>query len=537
MHRRGLVVGALLALALTAAACGSSGGDGTGTGSAGSGGAGATSPAGGGGGETSGGSSAPTELRVAMALMPKGPSLDPMLNTYSNPEFTNIYDALTQLDSKGQIQPDLATEWKNVNPTTWEFTLRSNVTFQNGEEFTADDVKYSFDRIKDPANKSPKAVQISEVSEVKVVNPTTVQIITDEPDAALPAGLTLVQIVPKDLIEKIGNEAFAQHPVGTGPFKFVEWVKDSRIVLEANKDYWAGPPGVDKVTFLSAPEASTRVAMLMNGEADLVEQILNTDVPRIEADSNLQIIKGESTYTNYIAINTHKEPFTDVRVRQAMAYAIDMDTIIKNITGGNGSRINISISHLDFGYNKDLPPRPYDPDKAKQLLAEAGYGPGGKAFPPIKIDVGTGRQPYNISITQAIAGYWTDAGMPASVNVMESAAEFEKYVSGKATLIYNGTRSNSADAGEKFSLIYYSKARGFYWSTPEMDKMVLEAAAEMDPAKRAAMYQEMSQIVYDAVPDIPILDTIDVFGASAKLAWDGEAADGSIPLWSAKMGS
>ncbi|WP_214106240.1 ABC transporter substrate-binding protein [Acrocarpospora catenulata] len=481
-----------------------------------------------GGGEETG--EARNELRVAMAVMPKGPSLDPMLTTYGNPEMANLYDGLTAIDADGRIVPGLATEWKSVDPTTWRFTLRKGVRFHNGEEFTADDVVYSFERMKDPANESTQVTQMAYLAGVKKVDDYTVDLITAQPYAPLPAAVRVqLRIVPKDYIEKVGNAAFAKAPVGTGPYKFVEWVQDQRIVHAANENYWAGAPKIKKITYLSAPEASTRTSMLLAGEADLIEAVLDTDVKRIESASGKQIVRADTAYINYIGINALKPPFDDVWVRQAMNYAVDVETIINSVLGGNGTLLPISNSTNHAGFDPELKPYPYDPDRAKALLAEVGLGAN---IPPQVIEVGQGRQPYNAEVAQAVAGYLTEVGIPTTVKVMESAAQFERYVGGKAdSLAYNGMTSFALDSDAIFTLMFTDGSRGSqYFDTSKTSDLALKGQGAADPAKRAEIYRELQQIIREEAPHIFLFQTIDVYAASDRLVWDGPVATREMPF-------
>lgn len=476
---------------------------------------------------------ASAELRFGRVLMPRGPSLDPMATTYGDPEFTNLYDALTDIGRDGNSKPALATEWKNLDPLTWEFKLRQGVKFHNGDPFTADDVQYSLQRIQDPANKATRAPSLNMLKEIQVVAPDTVRVITAQPYSPLPSQMASLKIVPSKLVKQMGNEAFAAKPVGTGPFKFVEWVKADHISHVANSDYWGGAPGVGKITYYSAPEASTRVAKLLNNEVDLIETVLDADIPRIKADSKLKILEPETNYNNYLSINSFQKPWDDKRVRQAMNYAVDMDTIIAKVLGGHGIRVNSTIAHTNFGYDKSIKPFPYDPAKAKQLLAEAGYGSGN--FPPQVIDVGQGRQPYNQDVSEAIAGYFTAAGMPTKVNVMESAASFEKYTSGKAGLMYFAQYTEGEDADANLGLNFHSKQRGLYYHTPQLDAMIDAAKAEFDLQKRKQMYSDITKLLMDEGAVVFLYDLIDVYGSKANLEWDGPMSSRIMPMQSARF--
>lgn len=477
------------------------------------------------------------ELRVAMAVMPKGPSMDPMMTTYSNPEMANLFDGLTALDADGELVPGLATAWEAVEPTRWRFTLREGVTFHNGEEFTAEDVVYSYERMADPANESTQITQMAYLAGVELVDDYTVDILTQRPYAPLPAAIRAqLKIVPMDLIEEIGNEAFAAAPVGTGPYEFVEWIPDERIVHVANEDYWGGAPEIKKITYLSAPEASTRASMLLAGEADLIEAVLDTDIPRFESAEGVEVIRAETAYINYISMNALAAPFDDERVRQAANLAVDVETIISSVLGSNGTLLPISNSTNHTGFDESLTPYPYDPDRARELLAEAGYGEEG-SIPPQVIEVGQGRQPYNVDVAQAVAGYLTEVGIPTTVEVLESAQQFERYAGGQASsLAYNGMTSFALDSDSIFTLMFADGSRGAqYFDTSDTNDLVFAGQAETDPEARQVIYDELQQIVFDQAPHLFLFQTIDVYAASSDLNWDGPLATREMPFATASF--
>lgn len=477
------------------------------------------------------------ELRFALTLVPKGPSHDPMMTTYSNPEMASLYDGLTAMDPETlELVPGLATSWEQIEPTVWQFKLREGVTFHNGEAFTAEDVKFSWDRMADPDSGALQIAQMGYMDSVEVVDDFTVNIITKDAYSPLPAVVrTHLRIVPKDLVEEIGPEAFAASPVGTGPYTFVEWIPDQQITHEANEDYWGGAPEIKRVVYISAPEASTRVSMLLAGEADIIETVLDTDVPRIE-DGGFDLVRAETGYINYVSINALAEPFDDVRVRQAMNYAVDVETIISAVLGGNATVLPISNSSTFIGHDPTLTPYPYDPDRARALLAEAGYGEPG-SIPEQVIEVGQGRQPFNVDVSQAIAGYLTDVGIPTRVEVLESAIQFERYAGGEASsLAFNGMTSFALHSAHIFSLMFLDGSRGSqYFDTTNTNDLVVAGNAEMDPAEQARIYSELQQIVLEEAPHIFLYQTIDLLAKTPDLEWSGPLPTRELPLATARF--
>jgi peptide/nickel transport system substrate-binding protein len=464
-------------------------------------------------------SSGPANLRIALALMPRFPNFDPALNSGSNPEFTNLYDALTYIERDGKLVPALAESWNRVDELTWEFKLRQGVTFHNGEPFTAAAVKFSFDRIQDPATQSVMKAFFNFVKEVVVVNDSTVRVVTKLPYGPAPLALARMFIVPPKLIADEGAEAFNAAPVGTGPYTWVEWRKGQSLVLEANKNYWNGAPAINRLTFLAAPEASTRIAMLLNGEADVIDGVLAADVPRIQGNANLAVLQNApGQWVNYITIPTEKAPFNDKRVRQALNHAVDVDSIINQVLGGFATRTSVPLGSANFGYDASIAPYTFDLAQAKQLLQDAGN----PTFEPMQIDVTDGFSPGSLQVAEAVAGYLTDLGVPTTVNPLPSADRLARNYSGQAGFSFHGNSGPTFDADSHYSVNFYSPdkgGRGIYYSSPEVDALIEKAQASSDAEVRKAAYYEIDRILYDEATDIFLYTSTYLYGARADLDW------------------
>src|SRR5437867_4684329 len=294
--------------------------------------------------------------------------------------FYNLYDTLTRWDNSLRLQPALATSWKNVNETTWEFTIRQGVKFHDGAPLTVDDVKATLERNLVPG-KTVVQPGFATIEAVQVVNPTTIRISTKKPDPLLLVRMAQMgaQILPARLTTEDGMKELARRPVGTGAYRFVEWVKDERLVMEANRDWWGWEgkaPAIDRVIWKPIPEDFPRIVALEKGEADIITNVPPDRIKSIADDRATHILAIPPTRIVTHSINSTKPPLADKRARQALHYALDVASIIKNLYAGQGKPFSGGVADTDFGYNASLKPHPFDPAKAKRLLAEAGRPSG-----------------------------------------------------------------------------------------------------------------------------------------------------------------
>jgi len=265
---------------------------------------------------------------------------------------SNIFDTLVTRDANNKLAPSLATSWRALNTTTWEFKLRQGVKFQDGEPFNATVVKFSIDRLLDPKTKSP-IVELRPVKGVKVVNASTVDFLLKAPDPILPNQLTLFGgvMVPPAYIRRKGDAYFAAHPVGTGPFTFVSWQKDSQLVLAANTAYWRGAPTVRRLIFKPIPNEADMVAALKTGDVDIAANISADAAAQLQGAQGLRVVSTPSIRIYYVVLDTTHGPLADVRVRQALNYAVDANAMVKALLGGYGRRAATLVPRQSFGYD------------------------------------------------------------------------------------------------------------------------------------------------------------------------------------------
>ena len=310
------------------------------------------------------------------SIAPLDPGLPP---TDREAVLRNIFDALVGHTPDGKVVAQLATSWHKVGPAVYDFTLRSGVKFQNGDPVTADDVVFTFQRVLTPGAisgyTSTRKDLLGPILRVQKLDESHVRFVYGAafPEALVLQSLVHFQIVPQKYVQQVGEPGFIAKPVGAGPFRFVRGALNSEIVLERYDGYWAGPAKLRQVVFRMMPEPSARIAALLAGEVQVVQEVPPDLVDRLKASPNVQVKTAEGTRSYEIEFNAKAEPFSDVRVRRAVNYAIDWDPILRDIYRGYATRLSTAFLPSGFGYDPSLRPYAYDPAKARQLLNEAGY--------------------------------------------------------------------------------------------------------------------------------------------------------------------
>ncbi|MGG2481621.1 ABC transporter substrate-binding protein [Brevibacillus borstelensis] len=450
------------------------------------------------------------------------PTMDPHMHNEPNAITANwhIFDSLLFLSRDLKIEPGLAESYEQKDDTTWIFKLRQGVTFHNGEEFNADAVKFSLERVLNEKQKSPQRGNISAISAVKVLDPYTVEIKTKEPYNLLPHRLFYLSIVPPKYVQEVGDQEFAQKPVGTGPYKFAEWVKGDKIVLEANENYFKGAPKIKKVSFRVIPEVATQIAELQSGGVDIIRMVPPDMLAQLEGNPQLAVTSTPLLRVYYMAFDTKKKPFDDARVRQAMNYAVDIDTIVKKVLADKAVRTPAGVNPNHFGFDESIKPYPYDPEKAKSLLKEAGYENGFETeihyFTP-----GIGQQ-----ITDAVISDLSKVGIKAKAKFYPESSSFvEKQRAGDLPFRLGHWGSYSVyDADAILQPMFDSKGvYGKYFNTPQLDALINEARSSVDQDKRKALYSQAQQLIYKEAPWIFLFSPMDNQAYNAKLQFQARA--------------
>jgi peptide/nickel transport system substrate-binding protein len=441
--------------------------------------------------------------------------------------FYNIYDALVTWNPEniGQLMPKLALSWENIDPVTWQFKLRKGVKFHNGEPFNAESVKFTVERL---ITKGVHQVYsgFATIVRAEIVDPYTVNIITEKPDPLLVKRFAAYggKMLPPKYIKEVDWKTFGMKPIGTGPFKFVEWIKDDHITLVANEEYWGGPPKIKKVIWRPIPDNFARVAALTEGEVQLATKIIPDHVPLVEKSKNCRI---EHTLSNLVTIywfNCRKGPLSDKRVRQALNYAVDKGKIIKDLFGGYAIPIGSGIPNTDFGYNPDIKPYPYDPEKAKRLLAEAGY-------PNAEIDIqsGSGIHLNDKQLTEAVAAMFQEIGLRPRIGILEPAQRMMLLrTQAFPGLLLADPASTTYDAdGVLWRLrgpggLVHQIWPGNYEGT-DFYKMMEEARYSLDQEKRKKLYHEAAQIWHDEAVELFLFQGEMIDGVSNEINYKARA--------------
>jgi peptide/nickel transport system substrate-binding protein len=445
---------------------------------------------------------------------------------------TQMFEALVERDQSLKLVPALATEMpKLVAPTTWEVKLRKGVKFHNGEDFNADSVKFSIERLANPANKLRGSTSFAPIDRVEIVDPYTVRVHTKKPWPVFISHIALRQASmypPKEYAGK-DTATVSKNPIGTGPYKFVRWTKDEEIVMEAFPGYWGGAAKVKTVVFKPIPDDAVRVAALQNGEIDVAVNIPPHLANIIEKHPKVFLSTAPSIRTIQLMIYTHQMdathkptglyngPTADKRVRQAIAYAVDADEIVKGVMDGKAVRVPTMLPSLHFGYDPALKPIKQDLARAKKLLADAGF-PNGI---DITLNAPQGRYVRDKEVAEAVAGQLPKAGIRTTLRTFEFVNYLNNMVyvhkAGPVWLI--GWGHSTMDAEAIYVPLFKSPNIFVNWHNDDFNGMVEEAQTMMDEKKRLAQYHRINKLWIEEVPAVPLYQQIDLYGANKRLNW------------------
>jgi peptide/nickel transport system substrate-binding protein len=403
----------------------------------------------------------------------------------------------------------LATDWTSVADDTLRVTLREGVTFHNGEPFNAESAKYSLEQM---IAATPYASFVSVIKSIEVVDEHTIDLIGDGPT---PVGLTLHALAmgsfqyPPAYTEEVGLlDGFATAPIGTGPFTFVEWIRDDRIVLQANPDYWNGEPSVGYLIFRPIAESSARVAALEAGDVDFAIDIPLDAMARLEANPNVVAVSspGGRAYTITITTLDPESPLADVDVRRALLSAVDPDAVIEFMLRGNGERLTQVVAETTFGWNPEIPRIDYDPERTRRLLAEAGYPDGLE----LNFEYPVSGYPQGREISELLASQLEEAGIRVNQVVMEYGEYLTRLVTLELQDLFYGGSLTPPDA-QFSSPAYTCGFRYSYFCDETYDELFRSAPTMVDDAERAATYQAMAQILHDQAAIIPLYTMNDFY--------------------------
>ena len=453
-------------------------------------------------GDTGGGGGA-SPLRVAIATLP--PSLgNPYVanGTPSTLVWYALFDALTQIDDQGVLQPALATSWRALDEHTWRFELRRDVRFSNGRQFDAQAVVDVLAWLRsEPGRRSVIGNELKGVVDARAAGEYAVEIQTATPDAILPRRLCSVMMVEPDLWRALGPEAFARVPVGTGAYRLATWGDEQqRARVVANPDSWRAPL-IDELVFVVSPDRAVRIQALIAGEVDLVPASIGPgDYGRL-ADAGFNTLVTAALGVTSLAFRTVREddsPLKDRRVRQALNYAVDKAAIATHIMQGLVVPAGQPAPRPTPGYNEDVKPYPYDPQRARELLSEAGY-PQGFA---LSIGVVHGFAPGDAETFQTVVQHWREVGVEATITSLTFAAWLRNYLSGTWDVDAFGLTWNAAPYNDpQRPMEYFSCAKSKpFFCDPELAERVAATGREFDEQERIAMLKSLAQAYHDSAP-------------------------------------
>ncbi len=421
----------------------------------------------------------------------------------------SIYEAFTGTDADGNIIPELALSWRAHDDNLgWRFNLRRGVKFHSGREFTAKDVKWTFEQLLLPGNKGGlntrylgSVVGAKDVRDGKAMDLAGVQIVDDytidvrltQPDVLFPIYPTW--FMDSGIVEEHGADWATKASAGTGPFKFVEWNRGRNVKLAAHNDYWGEGPFIDEVDFLVVPSEDTAISMYEAGELDMI-YVLALTGRRLLRDDRFkdELVLVPAAQIQYLGLNQNLyEPFKDVRVREAVCISIDRDGMVRGLYGGAAFPLYGQVTQGVAGDNPNLKAIPYDPDRARQLIAEAGY-PDGEGLPPIKV---TSTQLRKDEVTYFANQFKTVLGMPTEVEIVERGSHIRRMNAGEVALFPWGWTAGYPDAMYFLSQVWYgpSPYNRSRWQDDEFDALIEQAQRTPGNNERYALYNQAEQIL------------------------------------------
>jgi peptide/nickel transport system substrate-binding protein len=427
----------------------------------------------------------------------------------------NLFDSLVDRDFDGKIVPALAESWTIVDDRTIDFKIRKGVLFHNGKEMTVDDVKASMDHLLDPSIKSPTTSIVASFKEMQVVDAQTVRLILQKMDArAFDLLANNFAVLPAQQIKDGGVDGIAKMAIGTGPFKFVEWVKDDHLTLEANPNYWdgsyKGKPAVKTVILRPVTDPATRLADLRSGAADLVMDVPSDQVAALRS-GGFNIVEKDTVQQDYIYFDTTKDlPIKSKQVRQALNYAVDKDTILQTLLGGFGRPLAGPLSPLTLGYNPEVKPYPYDPAKARSLLASAGF-PSGFSM---DMDITSS---HSIPVAEAIVAQLGDVGVNVRLNVLETAVYNDRWVKKQLSPLYYNRWNTFSDPA---LLDLLAGCKGFLsaYCNKDAQQFLDAGGATLDQTKRETAYEQAVAILNEDPHAIYLFQIESLTGLSSKVS-------------------
>jgi peptide/nickel transport system substrate-binding protein len=430
--------------------------------------------------------------------------------------YRNIFDNIVTRDTAGEIVPQVATSWTYVDDATIELELRDDITFHDGQPLTAEDVVFSVKRITDPDFASPQLGQFNTIIDAEATGPHTVRLTTDGPYPPLLAQLVKLSVVPKHVVEAVGNDEFTKNPIGSGPYRFDEWQRGVKVALSRNPDYWRGEPPFANVEFRAVPDGATRVADLRSGTADLVVGIDPDQARELEGTASVQVLSAPTERVGYFMMNTQDGPLAELGLRRAVAHALDRELIIDALLGGYGEVVDelLTPSHFDYVEGLSGEAYAYDPDKAKELVAQSGYAGEELVF--------NTAPPFDQRIVQALQQQLAEVGLNVSIEMNDMPTFLQRRRAPPeqfGAFVFGRWSCACQDADGVLFPMFQSESIWSKYANPEVDRLLEAARSTLDENERIDLYRQVHEILAEDMPSVPLYQVTAIYGASDDLEW------------------
>ncbi|MFW5789753.1 MAG: glutathione ABC transporter substrate-binding protein [Bacillota bacterium] len=442
----------------------------------------------------------------AVTLDPHGENDQPSSRVRSQ-----IYEPLVKMNTDLELVPGLATEWEQIDDTTWEFKLREGVMFHNGEEFTAEDAKFTLERLADPETAADGAHIVDFLESVEIVDDYTIRIHTEFQFGPMLAHLShpVTGMLNKEAVEEAGEDYGSTVAVGTGPFEFLEWSTGSYIELTRFEDYWGENAEAENLIFKAIPENTVRAIEVETGGVDISYALDPVDVERLEGADGLYLDEFDTLSTHYIGFNVQKEPFDDVRVRKAINHAINVDDIVDYVYTGLATKASSPISDNVWGANTDLETYEYDTEKAKSLLEEAGYEDG------FSTTIWTNDNPLRMQIAEMVQENLREIGVEVEIEVLEWGTYLEDTGEGEHDMFILGWVAVTGDADYGLYALFHEDSFGStgnrsFWADDRVNELLDRGRTSGDQDERKEAYFEAQEIIRDEAPWVFLIHTSEV---------------------------
>lgn len=452
---------------------------------------------------------------ITVAIESNPTNLDPRfsMDAISGKVTRLIFNGLVKLDENMRLTPDLAEKWEMTDDVTYIFHLKKGIKFHDGIELTSKDVKYTYEFILEPVNKSPKKGGYDRIKEIKTPDDYTVIFILKEPFAPFLDNMTL-GIVPEHAAKEKGGD-FSSHPIGTGPFIFKEWAQDERVILSTNINYFEGRPHINQVIYKIIPDETIRVLELEKGDVQLLMNPITPDIlPRFEKNKYLKIIKNTGTNYSYIGFNLNDPILKNLKVRQAIAHAIDRDGICKYILKGLAKKTDGILTNYNWAYEPDLKNYNYNPELSKKLLDEAGFPVHSETGIRFKLTFKTSQNELRKRIAEVFQEQLRKVGIEMEIRTYEWGTFFSDIKSGNFQ-VFSLTWVGVSDP-DIFHYMFHSSslppdgANRVRYSNPEIDSLLEHGRKTLSQEKRKEIYNKIQKTISDELPYISLWHSVNV---------------------------